>query len=363
MQTQKRVEPGALAVYLTDHGKLELSVGQITQYLCPSATPEEAYLFLMLCQAQRLNPLIKEAYLIVYGKDDNRKVSMIVARDVFIRRAEAHPLYAGFKAGVIVEMAEGNVEDVEGALVPTGGKLLGGWSKVFRKDRQVPHYTTISYAEYNTGRSTWTKMPGTMCRKVAIVQGFREAFPTISVGMDANVTVGDPGDVIEGEGRIVPDAALTPPAPHQTAPAPRAAPGRAPQAPASAQCDIHGVTMAQHPQHGVVHGPLKDGTFCNGVLQASPGGPQAAPLARSTEDHDRGLMVESPSADAPEGFPPGQSDDQAALENDVIAAGLTWNELEVTFLQMRWAIWHQKGHTVAEAMTRIQNYQRKPRQP
>jgi hypothetical protein len=32
--------------------------------------------------------------------------------------------------------------------------------------------------EYNTGKSSWAKIPATMIRKVALVQALREAFPS-----------------------------------------------------------------------------------------------------------------------------------------------------------------------------------------
>jgi hypothetical protein len=32
--------------------------------------------------------------------------------------------------------------------------------------------------EYDTGKSSWAKMPATMIRKVALVQSLREAFPS-----------------------------------------------------------------------------------------------------------------------------------------------------------------------------------------
>lgn len=38
-------------------------------------------------------------------------------------------------------------------------------------------FDEVSFAEYNTGKSNWTKIPATMIRKVAICHALREAFP------------------------------------------------------------------------------------------------------------------------------------------------------------------------------------------
>lgn len=365
VQTQKRVDPGALAVYQTDHGQLELSVGQIIQYLCPTATREEAYLFLCLCQAQRLNPLIKEAYLVVFvGKDGTRRVSMIVARDVFIRRAEAHPKYAGFEAGITVELDSGNVEEIQGALVPLKAKLLGGWSKVYRSDRQQPHYTTISYGEYTTGQSTWNKMPGTMCRKVALVQGFRETFPTISVGMDSNVVVGDPGEEVEGE--VLSDSAAPPPQEAPSAPS-TAAPTPAPTAAApqgqrqprpAGYCQGHRADMFRSSSTKKVAHVLGTGEVCAGVPVVAPPPPvgEGTPPYQGGEDLDDGATRQGESAD----LPPSQGQDEAELRAAVESAKLAWDKFEFTVLQMRWGIWLQKKHTVAEARARLDSYMRTP---
>ncbi len=56
-------EPQALSPALTTK--------KIIQYICPNATEKEAYVFLRLCQAQGLNPFLREAYLIKYKPDAN----------------------------------------------------------------------------------------------------------------------------------------------------------------------------------------------------------------------------------------------------------------------------------------------------
>lgn len=78
----------------------DLTLENIKQYICPLATDEEAFMFLKLCQARRLNPFVKEAYCIKYSKD--QPASFVVGKDAFTRRAEEHPQFDGFEAGIII---------------------------------------------------------------------------------------------------------------------------------------------------------------------------------------------------------------------------------------------------------------------
>jgi len=71
--------------------------------------------------------------------------------------------------------------EIEGSFTLPTDTLMGGWCKVYRKDRKFPAVARVSFQEFNRGQSTWKGMPGTMIRKVAEAQAFREAFP-ISLG-------------------------------------------------------------------------------------------------------------------------------------------------------------------------------------
>ncbi|WP_341320854.1 phage recombination protein Bet [Solibacillus sp. FSL H8-0523] len=136
-------------------------------------TPPEVVMFLNLCKYQKLNPFLKEAYLIKYG---TKPAQIIVSKEAFMKRAENHPKYLGFEAGVIVER-DGQLVEIEGAVKLKNDILIGGWCKVYREDRKMPITSKISLSEFSKGQSTWNSMPLTMIRKSAIVNGLREAFP------------------------------------------------------------------------------------------------------------------------------------------------------------------------------------------
>ena len=136
-------------------------------------------MFLQLCKARNLNPFCNEAYLIPYEdkKSGEIKCSMIVGKEAFMRKAEQHAQYRGFKAGIIVSKGEELIYR-EGTFVRKGETLEGGWCEVYRADRDQPIRSEVSLAEYDKGNSTWAGKKATMIRKVGVVQCHREAFPS-----------------------------------------------------------------------------------------------------------------------------------------------------------------------------------------
>lgn len=179
-----------------DH--FSVSFEEVRHFICAKATDAECKIFLETCRAYRLNPFTREAYLIHYdNKSDETPATIVLGKNCYLQMAERHPAYDGFEAGVIV-LNDGGVEYREGSAVYDGEELLGGWAKVYRKDRSRPNYEEVKLSEYNTGKSLWASKPATMIRKVALVHALREAFPStygltydeseISVEVDAEGT-------------------------------------------------------------------------------------------------------------------------------------------------------------------------------
>lgn len=139
-----------------------------------AVTDAEVNMFLSLCKFQKLNPFLKEVYLIKYG---NSPATMVVGKDVLLKRAMRSPRYEGTKAGVITLTANGELKEREGTFVLDGETLVGGWAQVFVKGYATPIYASVSIKEYSTGQSNWKTKPATMIRKVALAQALREAFP------------------------------------------------------------------------------------------------------------------------------------------------------------------------------------------
>jgi phage recombination protein Bet len=175
--------------YTTDDGiEIELSNEIVKKYLVKGSgiiTDQEAYNYIQLCRAQGLNPYLGEAHLIKYGSSP---ATTVVGKESYTKRAENHPQFQGFSAGVVISK-NGQVENRDGTIVLAGEDLIGGWCDVYRKDRIVPSKAVVSFAEYVGKKSdgsineTWRKRPGTMIRKVAVVSALREAFPTTFSGL------------------------------------------------------------------------------------------------------------------------------------------------------------------------------------
>jgi phage recombination protein Bet len=166
-------------------GPDELTAEIIQRYINPDLTEQEAYEFLMLCKFRRLNPFTKEVYAIKYpGKNGNPgKMEMVVGKDAFTGRAEQHPAFDGYEAGVIIQKKNGDLEYREGTFILKSESLVGGWAKVHRTDLSRPYVAEVALHEYDKGTATWKTIPATMIRKVALVQALREAFPSILGGL------------------------------------------------------------------------------------------------------------------------------------------------------------------------------------
>lgn len=155
-----------------------VSFEDVRNFICPKATNFECKLFLETCRAYHLNPFTKEASLIHYdNKNDDTPPAIVLGKNCYLQMAERHPSYDGFEAGVVV-YADGQIIDREGSILYEGETLLGGWARVYRKDRSRPSYDEVKFDEYNTGKSIWASKPATMIRKVALVHALREAFPS-----------------------------------------------------------------------------------------------------------------------------------------------------------------------------------------
>lgn len=183
------------------YGEVTITYDDVKKLLAPGQqlTDGEVRTFIELCRIKKLNPWIKEVYIVKYNND----FSIIVSKDVFLKRAERHPMFTGMDAGIIVgtkyddvmakdkvaiKAGERVIVHRAGTLLLDSEMLLGGWCSVRRKDRDEPHLATVSVKEYvklKDGRPTrfWASMQATMIRKVAIVHALRESFPDDLSGM------------------------------------------------------------------------------------------------------------------------------------------------------------------------------------
>ncbi len=143
----------------TNNKKQIINAEMVRKYLCPVATDKEIYMFLRLCEAQNLNPFLREIYLVKYSS--SAPANYVVGKETFLKRAYRNPKFVGFEAGV-----EGDTPDT-----------LIGWAKVYVDGYKYPIEARVDFREYKGSGPLWISKPRTMIRKVAVVQAFREAFP------------------------------------------------------------------------------------------------------------------------------------------------------------------------------------------
>lgn len=171
------------AIAFRDDSGADISVtaDDVRNLICPAADQKEVSLFLQLCKNQRLNPFVRDAYLVKYGSNP---AQMITSYQVFNRRACRNENYAGIENGVVV-LRNGEIVHKDGSAVykAAGETLLGGWAKVYFKDNRKPAYAEVALDDYSTGKSNWSKMPGVMIEKCAKAAAWRLAFPDDFQGM------------------------------------------------------------------------------------------------------------------------------------------------------------------------------------
>ena len=169
--------------YKIDDQEIKLTPKIVQDYLVGTTaqiTIPEFKLFTELCKVRKLNPFLREAYLIKYS--NNQPASIVVGKDAILKRAVLNSQYNGMKSGIIVLNDKGEITERKGTFKLDNETLVGGWAEVFRKDWQNSIYCSVSLTESiqkkgnGEPNSNWSKQPATMIEKVAKVRALREAF-------------------------------------------------------------------------------------------------------------------------------------------------------------------------------------------
>lgn len=183
-ETKKEAKKEIAVVYEVDGEQIKLTPSIVQNYIVGTdaqITMPEFKFFTSLCKARGLNPFLKEAYCIKYGKNP---AQIVVGKDAVLKRAIKNPNYDGMESGVIVQVKEtGEIIERKGTFyLRDSENLVGGWAKVFRKDWQHPTYCSVSFDEVAQKKSdgslnaNWSGKGATMVEKVAKVRALRETF-------------------------------------------------------------------------------------------------------------------------------------------------------------------------------------------
>lgn len=176
--------------YEVEGQEVKLTPTIVQQYIVGTdakITMPEFKMFTELCKVRKLNPFLKEAYLIKYS--NKQPAQIVVGKDAILKRAVLNAKYDGMKSGIIVLTENGEEKERKGTFKLPNETLVGGWAEVFRKDWENSIYCSVSLEESiqkkndGTPNSNWTKQPATMIEKVAKVRALREAFVEDLAGM------------------------------------------------------------------------------------------------------------------------------------------------------------------------------------
>lgn len=173
-----------------DGNEIKLTPSIVQEYIVGTdvkITNQEFKLFTELCKVRKLNPFLREAYLIKYKA--GVPAQLVVGKDAILKRAVLNSNYDGMESGIIVQKPDGTVEERQGTFKLGDEQLVGGWARVFRKDWSHPTYSSVSFNEVaqKTGQgqlnSNWNNKGATMVEKVAKVRALRETFVEDLAGM------------------------------------------------------------------------------------------------------------------------------------------------------------------------------------
>jgi phage recombination protein Bet len=180
-----------LSVQYTDNegNSVKLTKDEVVKYIStdPSISEKEVFTFIGMCKYLKLNPFLKEVYLIKYK---GMPATFVVSYQTLLKRAEKNENFDGYDVTV-----EGEVPDLTATAI------------VYRKDKSHPFKAVVHYKETvkttidrKTGKerpmSAWARMPRWMLRKVALARALKEAFPnavgSLPVDTKENVNIEKP---------------------------------------------------------------------------------------------------------------------------------------------------------------------------
>ena len=159
-------------------GSISLSVEDVLKWVAPGAPPNEAMRLLVISRMCRLDPFRKEIHLVPFTskKTGVTTWTLVIDKAGWLRMAETHPQFDGHESGIVLRNLEsGEMTEVDGEIVPNGWGVVGGWAKVYRKDRRFPTVSRVGSECVRDGNPQWeTQMP-MMYRKTALVHSLRES--------------------------------------------------------------------------------------------------------------------------------------------------------------------------------------------
>ena len=185
--------------------KIKLNIAIVKNFVAvptksgATCSDRDAMRFMMLCQAQRLNPFAGDAYLTGYDGRNGPQFSLITAHVAFLKRAESCKDYEGMESGIILLNDDGTTTDREGDFHLENENVVGGWARVHRSGRK-PTYRRLSIAQRKPNYDTpfWQGAKAAeQISKCAEADALRATFPTLLGGMHLD------GEIVNIESSVV----------------------------------------------------------------------------------------------------------------------------------------------------------------
>ena len=169
----------------------------IKEQYAPNAPQGVFNRFVALGRLSGASPYLGEIYMSDFGGGP----TPYLARNFFLRVVQQQPDYKIVKDDAVY--ANDFYKPVDGELPPGGhvpggdsknammdrGSLLGSWAQVETVDGKQ-YFASVLFEHYNTGKSTWKKIPETMIKKVAVAHACRKAFSALhGVYTDAELPI------------------------------------------------------------------------------------------------------------------------------------------------------------------------------
>lgn len=200
-------DPQKVVAYeAADGQRIELTAEIVKKYLV-SGKPElitiqELVYFLNICKARRLNPLVKDCYLVKY---DQSPAAIITSIDFYRKQARAQQDNKGWQKGLILwDEKEKQQLRTNGIMVP-GYQLIGAWFKAKPAGWEVDFDLEVNLSGYikktRDGNPTqfWSKEnQPSQIMKVAEAQGLRTVWPGLFQNIYEESEMPDPGQISSG---------------------------------------------------------------------------------------------------------------------------------------------------------------------
>jgi hypothetical protein len=126
----------------------------LKETVCKGATDAQFKMFVEVCKATGLNPLLKEIYFVP-------NVGVMAGRDGYLRVANEHAMFDGMET--LVDRDENGIP-------------IKATCRVWRKDRSHPITTEAYYNEYRKDSQVWRTYKSAMIGKVAEVLALKRSF-------------------------------------------------------------------------------------------------------------------------------------------------------------------------------------------